>query len=1026
MKKFLSLVLALVMTMSLVTISAGAKDFTDDDKITYEEAVNVISEIGVVDGYADGKFNPTNTLTRQAAAKIICNLILGPTTAAELHADTAPYKDVPATSEFAGYIAYCAKEGIISGYADGTFKPGNTLTGYAFMKMLLGALGYDQEIEGYVGGNWSINVAKQAINIGLNKSLEGEFNGIKAVTREEACLYAFNTLKSDLVEYDTTISTTINGQTVTIGNSQAKAMQWKNSATRKNNIKADNYIQFAEQYFPKLVLEDTTDAFGRPAREWSFKGEEIGTYINRDLLVEVYTEEVTGKDLYELLGKNVVADYDFDIYVDGETEKAVLADAYFTSGNLLKTNDKAVGETGNGVLTEVYVDTDAKEVTIAIINTYLAKATKDYDEKKEVAEFNIWGIKDAGKKQYVKAVGEDDVDLTASIDDFDVEDIEEKDIVLVTIAEGEIQTIAEPEVLSDTAITAFKKGSNLTAGGTKYSYADTACYDGDALVIYTSEDGVTINLKDTTYNVFLDAYGYVIGVEEIDPDDNYVFITGYDDKYSNLSTKTADVAAIFIDGTMDVIKVDVKKSDAELFDGSMKRAWTGEKSVNDEAIMNVWCTYTVNDDGVYTLKVADKQSVMDVGSSTVTIDKKHISLDGKTGKIYGNDASVYLNVTLDKIATDSTHYAQIIDDVDSVSTGIKSTSLSVKETVTGSASVNVPVGEIYALYNSSNWVIAAVVIGEDNGSSTSYAYVTSDDVELEAYDASTKDHTWTREVVINGKLTTISYVDDTIDEIDATSMKQGHWYEVKYFADGTVKSTTEVTGTAANNDKFIDKVENIEPTSDTYTGDTTYLLNETAVTKLTYKNGSLYTNTDMTKGFAVSPSATIVLCNADGKANPFDTVDDTYEGYNGLKDAIEDANANFQGTVSAILESGVATTVIINCTAKDPGYDGGKETGSTDYVAYLVVGDTGEYNGKVSLVVETKDGKNVTEAVDYKYTLTSSSLISDKQTSVEGSGVIAAGANVGYVAFAAPNTMLSYQATVVIGNDTIVTDVLFG
>ena len=43
MKKFLSLVLALVMTMSLVTISAGAKDFTDDDKITYEEAVAVIS-----------------------------------------------------------------------------------------------------------------------------------------------------------------------------------------------------------------------------------------------------------------------------------------------------------------------------------------------------------------------------------------------------------------------------------------------------------------------------------------------------------------------------------------------------------------------------------------------------------------------------------------------------------------------------------------------------------------------------------------------------------------------------------------------------------------------------------------------------------------------------------------------------------------------------------------------------------------------------------------------------------------------
>ena len=79
MKKFLSLVLALVMTMSLVTVSAGAKDFSDDGSITYKEAVDVISGIGVVDGYSGGDFKPTEVLTRGAAAKIICNLILGPT-----------------------------------------------------------------------------------------------------------------------------------------------------------------------------------------------------------------------------------------------------------------------------------------------------------------------------------------------------------------------------------------------------------------------------------------------------------------------------------------------------------------------------------------------------------------------------------------------------------------------------------------------------------------------------------------------------------------------------------------------------------------------------------------------------------------------------------------------------------------------------------------------------------------------------------------------------------------------------------
>ena len=113
MKKFLSLVLALVMTMSLVTVSAGAKDFTDSTKITYKEAVDVMSAVKVIDGYADGSFNPSATLTRGAAAKIICNLILGPTTASALVADAAPYKDVPTNHTFAGYIAYCQKTGII-------------------------------------------------------------------------------------------------------------------------------------------------------------------------------------------------------------------------------------------------------------------------------------------------------------------------------------------------------------------------------------------------------------------------------------------------------------------------------------------------------------------------------------------------------------------------------------------------------------------------------------------------------------------------------------------------------------------------------------------------------------------------------------------------------------------------------------------------------------------------------------------------------------------------------------------------
>jgi hypothetical protein len=94
--------------------------------------------------------------------------------------------------------------------------PPATVTGYQFMKMLLGALGYDGKIEGFTGDNWEVNVAKLALNISLYDGNDN-FVGSKAMTREEACLYAFNTLTSNMVEYTNKgTDITINGVTITM------------------------------------------------------------------------------------------------------------------------------------------------------------------------------------------------------------------------------------------------------------------------------------------------------------------------------------------------------------------------------------------------------------------------------------------------------------------------------------------------------------------------------------------------------------------------------------------------------------------------------------------------------------------------------------------------------------------------------------------------------------------------------------------------------------------------------------------
>ena len=491
MKKFLSLVLALVMTMSLVTISAGATDFTDDSKINYGQAVDVVSAVKIVDGYTDGSFNPQATLTRGAAAKIICNLMLGPTTAGALVADAAPYKDVPANSTFAGYIAYCAKEGIISGYADGTFRPGNTLTGYAFMKMLLGALGYDKDIEGYDGANWSINVAKRALAIGLDSGLKGDFNGVKPVTREEACLYAFNTLQADLVEYDQKTNISVGGAEVVIAGSNAKAMTWNNSATKKTNIKDDNYVQFAEQYFNKLVKASVTDDFGQPATKWTNSGKKIGTYNKAP--AKTYAKNVTLGTIYADLNMNQADEA--VVYLNGELVTPVKV----SKNNQVKIASSSANykQVDTGSTVNVYYDADENDVTICVIDNFVGEIS-NVDSKASTPYVNVSAfstVKDkAGSVVTVKPKFETSAAFA------------EDDVVLFTysVSAGAVKSVKAAESVEGT-ISKYEKATSLTLGETTYKYSKNIAFS------FASESNM--NTKND-YVVYLDENGNAIYVDE--------------------------------------------------------------------------------------------------------------------------------------------------------------------------------------------------------------------------------------------------------------------------------------------------------------------------------------------------------------------------------------------------------------------------------------------------------------------------------------------------------------------------------
>ena len=627
MKKFLSLVLALVMTMSLVTVSAGAKDFTDNSKINYAEAVDVMSAAGVIDGYTDGSFNPTNTLTRGAAAKIICNLILGPTTAEALVADAAPYSDVPTTNTFAGYIAYCAKEGIISGYADGTFRPAASLSGYAFMKMLLGALGYDATTEGYIGNNWSINVAKRALNVGLDDDLKGEFNGVKAVNREEACLYAFNTLKATMVEYE-------KNSTVTVGNITIKdtsdAKEMANTGKTDGNIDKDGKMQFAEKYFTDLKEFSSTDDFMRPATQWKIKSEEVGKYTDTADLT--YTAAVKASDIYKDLdlGSNI-AKKDVTVYINGEEVEDASVDLKKSNDTKIgsKVYDADNGTNGNGVLTEVFYDKDDDSVVITQVVTYVGQISKTVKATSKKDAYVVIETKASEQNEYaaVPYSIEKKAAVKSGLEFETDEKFDDDAYVLYTYSfkAEEVKSVAAAEKVEGyvsktiNKVNDTDKNNGMTLAGTEYKMS----------LATTGEKLGNVSVKQD-YTAYLDQYGYIIYVEEIEEIGNYALLLNAANKGSFVGKKAE---LVFTDGTSKVVETE--------------KDYTSIMRDGDNKLLPVIVTYKVDKDGVYTLKKVDpaKATYNDADANLVLKnDKAGITIsDGqKTKTVTANSATVFV------------------------------------------------------------------------------------------------------------------------------------------------------------------------------------------------------------------------------------------------------------------------------------------------------------------------------------------------------------------------------------------------
>ncbi|QCU78547.1 hypothetical protein E7744_10565 [Citricoccus sp. SGAir0253] len=98
----------------------------------YTDAVNWMAQSGLSTGYADGTFRPTQSITRGEVSALLYRLS-GSTYAGPA---TSPFRDIRRGDTFYAAATWMLAKGLVSGYADWTFRPDRPITRGETAKML--------------------------------------------------------------------------------------------------------------------------------------------------------------------------------------------------------------------------------------------------------------------------------------------------------------------------------------------------------------------------------------------------------------------------------------------------------------------------------------------------------------------------------------------------------------------------------------------------------------------------------------------------------------------------------------------------------------------------------------------------------------------------------------------------------------------------------------------------------------------------------------------------------------------------
>jgi len=632
--------------MAIGLLSAGAVDFTDADDIQYAEAVEVMVNLGAINGYPDGTFNPDGLVTRAEAAKLVTYAILTPRVAEYLPKGTSSFDDVPANHWAAPYIEYCVSQGIVNGRGNGKFDPNGNVTAFELAKMLLTAAGYGRNNE-YVGATWSLNVVTDAIDNGIFTGTKATNYGAPA-TREEAALYVFNGLtKVDQVKFskdtESYVLTVDGGQTIgeqkyglytdDIVVNGVMGYIWKNGAG----------TELSSFVLKENVLGTSTD--GTSIAKLSKKSESkfiaeldsVVQYVRNGSIIPEYED-------HDVYAKDALVSYKGVLYV-------------VTAAEGLKDTDTYTALTGDSAKADVY--TIRKGVIVNFINT-------DFDAKVEKISITEKNVAKVGANPYVSPVTGQVTIAGVGDQVFDKDkvvypaDLASNDWVLFYKDASGVTRIEKATVVKGEMTSANTTYKTITFAGN--SYAESGLVEADTVVPAFYSNVNNFNVAATAY---LDNNGDIVYIKADDatgPATTYGLLVGYHfEKSDGYFTPASAKALLYTaDG-----KVAVYSVAADPATGVVKDQ-TSEFSGNANLV-----SYRINSDGEVTLTAVESKDTL---AAEYTARNATMSLTTK-GNIYITSDTKVIYFDASKSYDPEVNLAKFVTGFGNTSTAAKSTNV---------------------------------------------------------------------------------------------------------------------------------------------------------------------------------------------------------------------------------------------------------------------------------------------------------------------------------------------------------------